>query len=167
MEQPGPCVCHFASGSEPTVAGRLWRVSAAVFRVYEEEEAEYRATILQQILSVRCNLHSFSATTYLIPYRMEHVGHETDDDESCNEDCGTALEYDVFALIDLGTALPESLLYYHLLRVVQTVLRVNQPLPRDYLLALDGYRLKMLSLTEFVQLGSESADCRMWGTTPL
>ena len=167
MNQPGQSVCHLATGSEPHISGRFWRISAAVWTVYEEEEAEYRANILQQILSVRCNLHSFAATTYVIPYTMAHVGHETDDDESCNEDCGTALEYDVFALIDLGSALPESLLYYHLLRVVQTVLRVNQPLPRDYLLALDGYRLKMLSLVEFVQLGAESADCRMWSTTPL
>ena len=99
---------------------------------------------------------------------MEHVGHETDDDESCNEDCGTALEYDVFALISLDSALPESVLYYHLLRVIQTVLLVYQPTPHtDYLFTLDSYRLTMLSQAQFAEMGAESADWRMWSTTPL
>ena len=80
MNPPVSSVCHVAVGSEPTASGRFWRVSAAAYRVYELEEAEHRAVTLHQMLSVRCNLHSFSAVTYGIPYIMEHVGHETDDD---------------------------------------------------------------------------------------
>jgi len=167
MNPPDPFVCRYAVGSEPIISGRFWRVGAAADRVYEREDAEYRESILQQLLSVRCNLHSFAATTYLIPYTMAHVGHETDDDESCNEDCGTALEYDVFALIHLDSALPESLLYNHLLRVIQSVLRDGPQLLENYLFALDHYRFKMLSQTEFAEMGAESADCRMWSTTPL